>query len=96
MRETHQSISSEEMCSFEMDSAASSVLDVACHVLFSLFRLSGKHDQAHVLFFRLILCHGLLIWATEVVTSRSLSLNSAYGETALGTKMFLFFCFSKR
>lgn len=50
VRDTHRCISSEKMDSFEMDLATSSVLDVVCHVLFSLFRHSGKHSQARVLF----------------------------------------------
>lgn len=83
VRDTHRIISFEKMCSFEMDLAISSALDSVCHVLFPLFRLSGKHNQAH----RMVLRHGLLIWATEV-TSSSLSLISAKGERALGTNFF--------
>lgn len=83
VRDTHRIISFDKMCSFEMDLAISSALDSVCHVLFPLFRLSGKHNQAH----RMVLRHGLLIWATEV-TSSSLSLISAKGERALGTNFF--------
>lgn len=50
VRDAHRVISVEKIVSFEMQLHTSSVLDVVCHVLFSLFGLSGKHNQAHALF----------------------------------------------
>lgn len=78
-------VSFEKIRSFEIDLTTSSVLDVVCLVLCSLFRLSGKHNQAHIR-------HGLLIWATEVFTSSSLSL---IGDS-IGNKDVYFVCYFEK
>lgn len=50
MRNIHRTVSVEKLSSFEIDSSTSSVLDLVCHVLVSLFRLCCEHNQVHILF----------------------------------------------